>query len=208
MSRPRDLTEIAAFSASIMTSTYLHELAGMRPASETGCGPPLSWTICLPSSMEPGPRSTTVTDRWTSRGLLHASYEDKPGAPDRIFAGFRLSWPLGRWRLAAPAERVGPPDPLVLHLHHLTPWHDAAEAVWPDVPVVTNLHGTELLILEQIGQDDAAESDGSRIGSPVWRYADYWAHGCVLLPSAARTSSRHRLIMPPARFAFLVSWIA
>ena len=95
----------------------------------------------------------------------------------------------------------------VLHLHHLTPWHDAAEAVWPDVPVVTNLHGTELLILEQIGQDDAAESDGSRIGSPVWRYADYWAHGCVL-PSAARTSSRHRLIMPPARFAFLVSWIA
>jgi len=44
------------------------------------------------------------------------------------------------------------------------------------VPVVTHLHGTEVFILEQIEQDDAADCDGSRIGSPVSRrHADYWA---------------------------------
>jgi hypothetical protein len=63
--------------------------------------------------------------------------------------------------------------------------HDAS--VWPDVPVVTHLHGTEVLILEQIEQNDA-DSDGSRIGSPVsWRYADYWAQW---LRATAQRSTR------------------
>jgi D-inositol-3-phosphate glycosyltransferase len=107
---------------------------------------------------------------------LHASYEDKPGAPDRIFAGVSpelADRQVESWRRLL--NRLGQPDPLILHLHHLTPLHDAAETVWPDVPVVTHLHGTELLMLEQIEQYGAA--DGSQIGlPPTWRYADYWAH--------------------------------
>jgi glycosyltransferase involved in cell wall biosynthesis len=106
---------------------------------------------------------------------LHASYEDKPGAPDRILAAVSpelAARQVESWRRLLTG--LGPPDPLVLHLHHLTPLHDAAEAVWPDVPVVTHLHGTELLMLEQIEQYGAA--NGSQIGlPPSWRYADYWA---------------------------------
>ena len=107
---------------------------------------------------------------------LHASYEDKPGAPDRIFAAVSpelAARQVESWRRLL--NGLGRPDPKILHLHHLSPLHDAAEAVWPDVPVVTHLHGTELLMLEQIGQYGAA--DGSQIGMPPsWRYADYWAH--------------------------------
>jgi glycosyltransferase involved in cell wall biosynthesis len=54
--------------------------------------------------------------------------------------------------------------------------HDAAEGVWPDVPVVTHLHGTELLMLEQIEQYSGGNGEGSRIGLPAsWRYGGYWA---------------------------------
>jgi glycosyltransferase involved in cell wall biosynthesis len=51
----------------------------------------------------------------------------------------------------------------VLHLHHLTPLYEAAARVAPDVPIVGHLHGTELLMLEEIEQ--GAE----------WPYADRWA---------------------------------
>ena len=108
---------------------------------------------------------------------LHASYEDKPGAPDRIFAAVSPEL-AGRqvesWRRLMLGLR--PFDPQVLHLHHLTPLHDAAEQVWPQVPVITHLHGTELLMLEQIEQYSGAGGKGSPIGvSPSWRYAAYWA---------------------------------
>ena len=54
---------------------------------------------------------------------LHPSYEDRPDAPDRVFALAR------RRRLRAPGRGVGarpaptraPRDADVLHLHHLTP---------------------------------------------------------------------------------------
>jgi glycosyltransferase involved in cell wall biosynthesis len=105
---------------------------------------------------------------------LHPSYEDKPGAPDRIFAAVSpelATRQVDSWRHLL--NGLGPPDPVVLHLHHLTPLHDAAESLWPDVPVVTNLHGTELLMLEQIEQYGAARG---RIEMPrSWRYAEYWA---------------------------------
>jgi len=105
---------------------------------------------------------------------LHASYEDKPGAPDRILAAVSpevATRQVGSWRRVLLG--LGAFDPQVLHLHHLTPLHDAAESVWPDVPVVTHLHGTELLMLEQIERYGHAK--GSRIELPVsWSYAEYW----------------------------------
>lgn len=108
---------------------------------------------------------------------LHASYEDKPGAPDRCFG--RVSPSLARrqvdawWRVLM-ASGSEPPD--VLHLHHLTPLHDAAQLMWPGVPTVTHLHGTELLMLEEIGRSH-----------PPWPYASYWADR---LGDTARRSDR------------------
>ena len=105
---------------------------------------------------------------------LHASYEDKPGAPDRIFAAVSpdlATRQVNSWRRRL--NGLGPPDPQVLHLHHLTPLHDAAESLWPHVPVVTHLHGTELLMLEQIEQFSDAKG---RFETPAsWAYAGYWA---------------------------------
>ena len=39
--------------------------------------------------------------------------------------------------------------PEVLHLHHLTPIHEAAARELPDLPVVTHLHGTELKMIDR-----------------------------------------------------------
>jgi glycosyltransferase involved in cell wall biosynthesis len=61
-------------------------------------------------------------------------------------------------------ERVDSPMPAILHLHHLTPLHEAAMQRWPGVPVVTHLHGTEMLMLEQITTAAPAS----------WRYSGYW----------------------------------
>jgi hypothetical protein len=61
---------------------------------------------------------------------LHASYEDKPGAPDRILAAVSpevATRQVGSWRHVLLG--LGAFDPQVLHLHHLTPLHDAAESV-------------------------------------------------------------------------------
>jgi glycosyltransferase involved in cell wall biosynthesis len=97
---------------------------------------------------------------------LHPSYEDKPGAPDRVFAALddeAFEDQVGSW--ARELERAGAADADVLHLHHLTPLNEAAARVAPDVPVVGQLHGTELLMLEAI-------DDGTGAG---WPYADAWA---------------------------------
>jgi glycosyltransferase involved in cell wall biosynthesis len=120
---------------------------------------------------------------------LHASYEDKPGAPDRIFASMSPELAVRQvdsWRRLLSGVRSL--DPVVLHLHHLTPLHDAAKDIWPDVPVVTHLHGTELLMLEEIEQYSDAKGAGSRIGLPgSWKYAGYWAQR---LRATAQRSTR------------------
>jgi len=80
---------------------------------------------------------------------LHPSYEDRLGAPDRVFAALddrHFEHQVGAW--CAALERAGAADADLLHLHHLTPLHAAAERVAPGVPVVGHLHGTELLMLE------------------------------------------------------------
>ena len=120
---------------------------------------------------------------------LHASYEDKPGAPDRVFAAVSPELAVRQvdsWRRLL--LRLHPFDPQLLHLHHLTPLHDAAESVWPKVPVITHLHGTELLMLEHVEQYSGAGGKGSPIGvSASWRYASYWADR---LRATAQRSSR------------------
>jgi len=56
--------------------------------------------------------------------------------------------------------------PSVLHLHHLTPIHEAVRALWPGVPVITHLHGTELKMLMAVR--DGTISDGPGRFSARW----------------------------------------
>ncbi|MFL5841514.1 MAG: glycosyltransferase family 4 protein [Thermoleophilaceae bacterium] len=95
---------------------------------------------------------------------MHPSYEDRPGAADRVFAkvGDEVYEHLvATWQDAL--ERAGAADADVLHLNHLTPMHEAAIRSFPDVPRIGHLHGTELLMLGEIaagpppGWDHAAE---------------------------------------------------
>src|SRR4051812_19160001 len=94
------------------------------------------------------------------------SFEDRPGAPDRVFAAVSDD---DYERLVSFWEGVlgdaGAADADVLHLHHLTPMNEAAARAFPDVPVVGHLHGTELLMLKAI-------EDGPPEG---WAYASEWA---------------------------------
>ncbi|MDX6686678.1 MAG: hypothetical protein QOF86_2806 [Baekduia sp.] len=95
---------------------------------------------------------------------MHPSYEDRPDAPDPVFAALddvAFERHTAAWATALDDARADEHD--VLHLHHLTPLHEAARRVAPGVPIVTHLHGTELLMLEAIAD-----------GAP-WPYAEAWA---------------------------------
>jgi glycosyltransferase involved in cell wall biosynthesis len=98
---------------------------------------------------------------------FHPSYEDRPGAPDRIMCSLddhTYEHQVAAWaRYLAAADAAGAD---VLHLHHLTPLNEAAKRVAPGVPVVAHLHGTELLMLEHI------EARGDRAGPHAWAWAE------------------------------------
>src|SRR4051794_61057 len=96
---------------------------------------------------------------------MHPSYEDRPDAPDTVFARLddeRYERQVAAW--CPVLERARAADHDVLHLHHLTPMHEAAKRVAPGVPVVGHLHGTELLMLEKIAA-----------GDHDWPFAEAWA---------------------------------
>jgi glycosyltransferase involved in cell wall biosynthesis len=125
---------------------------------------------------------------------MHPSYEDRPDAPDRVFAALdddAYEAHVAAWAQALDAAGAATAD--VLHLHHLTPIHEAALRVAPNVPVVGHLHGTELLMLERIAD-----------GPPTsWRHADAWArrmrrwaHRCdrILVLSRSQIERARRLL--------------
>jgi glycosyltransferase involved in cell wall biosynthesis len=132
--------------------------------------------------------AATAPDPLAADPPFQPSYEDRPGAPDRVLASVdddafeRLTATWGRQLAAAGAGEAD-----VLHLHHLTPIHEAAERAFPGVARVGHLHGTELLMLREIYE-----------GAPAsWKHAAAWAGrmrrwaaGCerllVLSPDAVR----------------------
>jgi glycosyltransferase involved in cell wall biosynthesis len=131
---------------------------------------------------------------------MHPSYEDRPDAPDRVFAALdddAYEEHVSAWSRAL--EEAGAAEADLLHLHHLTPIHEAARRVAPSVPVVGHLHGTELLMLERIEQGPP----------PSWRHADAWAQrmrdwaqGCeriLLLSSSQLQRARDLLDIDPSR---------
>jgi glycosyltransferase involved in cell wall biosynthesis len=96
---------------------------------------------------------------------MHPSFEDRPGAIDRVFAALdddAYERQVAAWSRELAAAGAAQAD--VLHLHHLTPLNEAAARVAPGVPVVGQLHGTELLMLEAIDS-----------GIPCWPHATAWA---------------------------------
>lgn len=131
---------------------------------------------------------------------MHPSYEDRPGAEDPCFATVgpaAYEAHVRLWAGALDAADAARAD--VLHLHHLTPLHEAARRVAPHVPVVGHLHGTELLMLERIAA-----------GPPAgWRYAEAWAarmrgwaQGCsrlLLLADGQRERAVRLLGVDPER---------
>lgn len=135
----------------------------------------------------------------TGDAPLHPSYEDRVGAADRVFAMLdddEYELQVAAW--ARELERAGARDADVLHLHHLTPLNEAAARIAPHVPIVGQLHGTELLMLERIAGADP----------PDWSYAERWAermrgwaHHCARLVVAPAGVDRAVALLhvPPAQ---------
>ena len=119
---------------------------------------------------------------------FHPSYEDRPGAPDAVFA--RVDDEAYE-RLVAAWERelaaAGAAEADVLHLNHLTPINEAAARSFPEKPVVGHLHGTELLMLGEIERGPPAGWEHAQAWADRMRG---WARACerllVLSPDAAR----------------------
>lgn len=98
---------------------------------------------------------------------MHPSYEDRVGAPDPVLAAVdpaRAEHLAEVWE--APLADAGAAEAAVLHLHHLTPQHDAARRRWPGQAVVAHLHGTEIKFLEEVERRMAvAASLGQRLAT-------------------------------------------
>jgi glycosyltransferase involved in cell wall biosynthesis len=130
---------------------------------------------------------------------MHPSFEDRPGAPDRVMASLddgAFERQVAAWSDAL--ERAGAAEADVLHLHHLTPINEAARRVAPGVPVVGHLHGTELLMLEAIEEGGAGWAHAS-----AWaeRMRD-WATSCekvLLLSETAERRAERLLGIDPSR---------
>jgi glycosyltransferase involved in cell wall biosynthesis len=97
---------------------------------------------------------------------MHASYEDRRDAEDPVLAS--LDDEAFELQVAAWTRELGlagAADADLLYLHHLTPLNEAAARAFPELAVLGHVHGTELLMLEQIAA-------GATVG---WAHAEAWA---------------------------------
>lgn len=98
---------------------------------------------------------------------MHPSYEDREDAPDPLLAAVE---PDLAGHLAAvweePLRSAGAGEADLLHLHHLTSQHDTVADHWPDTPVLTHLHGTEIKFIEAAeARVDVASALGLELAS-------------------------------------------
>jgi glycosyltransferase involved in cell wall biosynthesis len=135
---------------------------------------------------------------------IHASYEDRPGAEDPVFAGlgdeaFELQ--VEAWERALAGAGADEAD--MLYLHHLTPINEAAARAYPELPVLGHIHGSELLMLERI----AAEPRLGWIHAERWveRLCE-WAGACARIvvnsPEGGKRAAR-LLDLDPERFVLI-----
>jgi glycosyltransferase involved in cell wall biosynthesis len=135
------------------------------------------------------------------------SYEDRPGAPDRVFAAvgddvFELL--VAAWSKALAG--AGAADADLLHLHHLTPANEAALRSFPAVPVVGQLHGTELAMLRAIEAGPPASWEHALAWAARLRR---WARVCagLIVPPGAELEVGSLLGVAPDRIVGLPSGV-
>jgi len=107
---------------------------------------------------------------------MHGSYEDRPGAVDPVLAKLddeELELQVRAWTEAF--ERAAADGVDLLYLHHLTPLNEAATRALPGVPVIGHVHGTELLMLEEI---EAGSPEGWEHAAVWGERLRRWAAGC------------------------------
>ena len=129
---------------------------------------------------------------------LHPSYEERPGARDRLFAA--LSPELTEHQAHAWADvlvSAGFDGADLFHLHHLTPLHDVVVRRWPDRSLVTHLHGTELKMLDGIARLSAL---AATLGSDLAGMAAREEAG--RLPAGDRLASEERELLAHTRWTF------
>jgi len=155
---------------------------------------------------------------------FHGSFEDREAAPDPVFTALDAAQArvqVAAWEGVLECAGFGQVD--IVHLHHVTPMHEAVARRWPDRPLVTHLHGTELKMLDRIerlagvaaalGTSLAQLAAAVESGEPAsdldlpetarellgqtspsrYRYGEEWA---ARLEASARTSRRVICISP------------
>jgi len=140
----------------------------------------------------------------TGTAPMHGSYEDRPDAADPVLASLgdeEFELQVDAWARSMSAAARGGVD--ALYLHHLTPLNEAARRSMPQVPVIGHVHGTELLMLEEI----------ERGPPPGWSHAARWAArmrgwaaGCqriVVNDPHGRSRAAALLDLDEERFAFI-----
>lgn len=128
---------------------------------------------------------------------LHPSYEERPGAPDRLFAALSPEFAEHQahaWENMLLTAGFDSAD--LFHLHHLTPLHDAVARRWPDRPLVTHLHGTELKMLDRIARLSAL---AATLGSDLAGMAAREEADC--LPTGDRLDPEERELLARTRWA-------
>ena len=147
-------------------------------------------THLVPVPYDEAARSAAPQAAWIP---MHPSYEERPGAPDRVFAALddaTAEYLISAWERILGAEGVLD-DVTIAHVHHLTPAHAAIARLAPQLPRVTHLHRTELLMLEAI-ERGAAWPYGM-----AWRERmREWAHASTWLIAATVDRGRRRRPTP------------
>jgi glycosyltransferase involved in cell wall biosynthesis len=136
---------------------------------------------------------------------LHPSYEDRPQAPDRVFASLddaQAEHQVRAWCRALQSAGASHAD--VLHLHHLTPLYEAAARIAPGRPVVGHLHGTELLMLEAIDHEPHRWPYGEAWAERMRRWA---ASAERIIVQSEKQMERAERVLPvdPARYALIAN---
>jgi glycosyltransferase involved in cell wall biosynthesis len=135
---------------------------------------------------------------------MHGSFEDRPDAPDAVLTSLddeRYELQVDAWARELTAAAAGGVDRL--YLHHLTPLNEAAARALPGVPIIGHIHGTELLLLEEIA---AGSSPGGPDDAKWMERLGRWAGECERLvvgdeKGAARAAAL--LDLPLERFAVI-----
>ena len=147
------------------------------------------------------------TDPQVASLPFQPSYEDRPGAPDRVFAAvgdddYELL--VAAWSKAlAGADAAGAE---VFHLHHLTPANEAALRSFPGITIVGQLHGTELAMMREI---EAGPPSGWDHATAWAARVRRWAQSCarLIVPPGSAAEVESLLGVSPARLAVIPSGV-